>query len=72
MSQSFVDIVGGATVNLTGITGYCVATPILVVHESVLSISFLLVELLVRLVEEPPGCSVGPTGQIHQGNYCFC
>jgi hypothetical protein len=36
LTQSFVDIVGGTAVNLTGITGYCVAKPILVVHELVL------------------------------------
>ena len=36
LPQSFVDVVGGATVNLTGIAGDCVAKPILVVHKSAL------------------------------------
>ena len=36
LPQSFVDVVGGAAVHLTGIVGDCVAKPILVVHEIVL------------------------------------
>ncbi len=36
LPQSFVDVVGGAAVNLIGIAGDCVTKPILVVHESAL------------------------------------
>ena len=49
LPQSFVDVVGGATVNLTGIAGDCVAKPILVVHKSALRSRLLWFRCLIIL-----------------------
>jgi hypothetical protein len=49
LPQSFVDVVGGAAVNLTGIAGDCVAKPILVVHKSALRSRLLWFRCLIIL-----------------------